>query len=494
VRRALVGAVAAGLLTVLALSPRGFHWLAWGALVPLLVPLADAGRGATLAAAVVYAVVLALVGLEPWIARASAGYFGLAPWRDVALTAVPLALLSAGHGAVLGLLLLGRPGRPGPWAVIWTSAAWTCWEMLRTVVLPYYPAAILGISQYTTLPVLQVVSLTGVAGLTFVLTAVNVGLAGLIVSPGRRGAAAALTGLVLAGAVTGWGARRMREAEGEPAPGPTVAAVDLDARSAVAGTLDRYVVASRAAVAAHPALVVWPESALVSDLERDPAAWATVNGLATESGIPVLAGGPGSARRDGPGFARFNSAHLVSPGRGLRSYHKRGLVPFAERWPTFAGAPPPDLASLDPGPDATVFPLGDSAFGVLICFEIIDAHGARDLARAGARFIVNITNDVWFAGAPRPPHLPWAAIRAVEVGLPVVRAANAGPSGVFDRLGRLRQTRSGAGLLVATVPAAEPTFYARHGDLFLAGCLALVLAGLVTGSGTPARTHRAEWC
>ncbi len=58
-----------------------------------------------------------------------------------------------------------------------------------------------------------------------------------------------------------------------------------------------------------------------------------------------------------------------------------------------------------------------------------------------------------------------------------MRAANAGPSAVFDRFGR-RGPTSRAALLAVVVPDAEPTLYARHGDLFLAACLAVVVAGV----------------
>jgi apolipoprotein N-acyltransferase len=178
---------------------------------------------------------------------------------------------------------------------------------------------------------------------------------------------------------------------------------------------------------------------------------------------------------------RYNSAHLVHPGHGLESYHKRNLVPLAEIWPArlpLIGSPPPDLAGLSAGTEATVFPLGESAFGVLICFEITDAAGARTLAQRGARFIVNLTNDAWFATSGRPPHLPWAAVRAVESGLPVVRAANAGPSAVFDRFGRVVAIRRGAGLFAATVPQPGPTLYTRGGHAFLGACVAVVAGGI----------------
>jgi apolipoprotein N-acyltransferase len=197
--------------------------------------------------------------------------------------------------------------------------------------------------------------------------------------------------------------------------------------------------------------------------------------------MPLLAGGPGVARGPDREPARFNSAHLVRPGHGLASYHKRNLVPLAETWPArlpLIGSPPPDLAGLSAGAEATVFPLGESAFGVLICFEITDAAGARMLAQRGARFIVNLTNDAWFATSARPPHLPWAAVRAVESGLPVVRAANAGPSALFDRFGRMISERRGPGLFAATVPPPGPTLYGRGGHAFLGACAAVVAGGI----------------
>jgi apolipoprotein N-acyltransferase len=476
-RRVALAALA-GALTVLALSPRGRGWLAWGAVVPLFVAVHRATPRATIAATIAYTVTFALAGLEPWFVRATAAYFGVPLARMLLFTVPPLALLAVVHGTILGAMLaFARPRRFGARDVVWCAALWPWWEMLRTLAFPYYPAAFFGLTQETTLSVLQLASVTGVAGISFVVVACNVGFASLIAARGSRdGAVAALTGLALAGGVAAWGAARVAHAPERTPPGPRVVTVDVDARERAAGTLDRYLAAS-AAMPPDSALVVWPESAFTTDVEHDRAAWSRLATFVGAHGVPLLAGGPGTGLRPGGGTTHYNSAHLIVPGHGMRSYHKRGLVPFAEHWPALAGSPPADLVSLDAGREATVFALGDTAFGVLICFEITGARGARDLVRAGARFIVNLTNDAWFAAAGRPPHLPWAALRAVETGLPVVRAANAGPSTVFDRFGR-RGPTSRAGLLAVVVPDAEPTLYARHGDVFLAACLVVVVAGV----------------
>ena len=472
--------------------------------MPLLAALESAAPRLTFALSIVYALVLGVGGLGLWLSRAAAAYFGIGDAAAIGYTLAFLVTIFAAHGAFLGLLLLGRPARPGPWAVVWCAAAWACWDVARTALWPRFPGGVLALSQHEVLPVLQVASVGGVAALTFLLVAVNAGVAGLV-GRGARAVRAlgAATGIALLVGALLWGRLRIAsEADPASSAGPLVVAVDVGARAPADGTLERYLAASTDALTPPPALLVWPESALTTDVEHDRATWATLSAFVAAHGIPLLAGGPGAVPRAGRGFVHFNSAHLIAPGHGLRTYHKRGLVPFAERWPAawpaLLGTPPPDLRDLEPGTEATLFPLGDETFGVLICFEITDGRAAGDLARRGARFLVNLTNDAWFSPAP---HLPWAAVRAVETGLPVVRAANAGVSAVFDRFGRPRSADA-PGRLVVRVPAAVSTVYRRAGDAFLAGCAVVVLAGFLsalrgrraeepTRGRTPHRRHRA---
>ena len=111
-------------------------------------------------------------------------------------------------------------------------------------------------------------------------------------------------------------------------------------------------------------------------------------------------------------------------------------------------------------------------------------HGraaARRLAALGARFVVSVNNDVWF-GDREAPHVVWARIRAVESGLPVVRASNRGTTGVIDPLGRwvaARRATEAPGFLAAAVPAPAGSTYDRTGEVFLPACLVVAVAGLV---------------
>src|SRR6185503_12733391 len=141
--RRLAGAAVAGVLTVLALSPRPFAWIAWVALVPFFAALDGASRRTTLGIGVVFTLVLSFAGLEPWFARSTSAYFDLPLGRTVAITVPPLALLALAHGLVLGLWLWARPAARGAWDVVFCAALWTCWESLRRVVFPFFPAGML---------------------------------------------------------------------------------------------------------------------------------------------------------------------------------------------------------------------------------------------------------------------------------------------------------------------------------------------------------------
>src|SRR5581483_7413322 len=118
----------------------------------------------------------------------------------------------------------------------------------------------------------------------------------------------------------------------------------------------------------------------------------------------------------------------------------------------------------------------------LICYEAIFPGTVADLNdRAG--WIVNLTNDAWFGMSTGPyQHLQQARLRAIEQGLPVVRAANTGISAVIDPLGRI-VARLGLGIegvLDSTLPSANPpTVYARAGDIPAAMMLALAMIPVI---------------
>jgi len=242
-----------------------------------------------------------------------------------------------------------------------------------------------------------------------------------------------------------------------------------------------------------PDLIVWPETSVPELLERADELLVAISDAAGNR--PAIAG---IQRRDEHGYR--NSLVSISPaGEVDRIYDKHRLVPFGEYVPLgdlaarfgipafaaragFGYAPGPGPALLDFGAELkTALPL--------ICYEAIFPHG---MGVGGQRpaWLLQITNDAWFGSYSGPyQHLAQAQFRAVEQGLPLVRAANTGISAVMDGYGRVLDSLplGEAGHLdVRLPPALPPTMYSRSGDvpvlLFLIVC-AVLLAGRRTRYG-----------
>ena len=186
----------------------------------------------------------------------------------------------------------------------------------------------------------------------------------------------------------------------------------------------------------------------------------------------------------------WNSVHAIGPGGGiLASYDKFHLVPFGEyvplrRWLGALGVEKLVQGQADfstgPGPRTLVLP-GLPPVGPLICYEAI--FPGRVTARGDRpAWLLNLTNDAWFGISSGPyQHVAMARMRAVEEGLPLVRAANSGVSAVVDAHGRVLASLGlgRRGVVDAALPRAlaGPPPYGRYGDWIL---LPLVLAlGLV---------------
>lgn len=236
------------------------------------------------------------------------------------------------------------------------------------------------------------------------------------------------------------------------------------------------------AEAPQPDLIVWPETAVPVLLRYAGPAFEQMSVAA--AGTPMAVG---IQRTDGA--RAYNSlAHLDSNGEVAAVYDKHHLVPFGEYFPggDFAArlglrgfaAQEGDGYSAGPGP--VLLDFGALGKGLpLICYEAVfpdDVSGAA----GRAAFLLQVTNDAWFGQYVGPyQHLAQAQMRAVEQGLPMVRAANTGVSAMIDPWGRITDSLplGEAGYVDAPLPAPLPiTLYARSGDWPV---LCLLLFGLI---------------
>jgi len=233
-------------------------------------------------------------------------------------------------------------------------------------------------------------------------------------------------------------------------------------------------------------LAVLSESAFPSFYRFSKIQQAYVQEIFRRTTIRALLFGSGDTRTFGGEERPTNTAFLVRGDRVLDTYDKVHLVPFGEWIPwenRIAWLRRVNFGQGDYVPGETLSPLKlDSVrVGVLICFESMFPELARGLARQGADFLANLTNDGWFGKSLGPlEHFEFARMRALETGREVVRAAKTGASAIIDRYGQVRKhlpfgTR---GVIVGDVNLYEgTTLYVKFGN-FLAFLLGLMIIGL----------------
>jgi len=191
----------------------------------------------------------------------------------------------------------------------------------------------------------------------------------------------------------------------------------------------------------------------------------------------------GSVRFDTSQRPRNSLMAILGAGPPVALYDKWHLVPFGEFQPDWfpvgIQVVPGGGFARGPGP-ATLHVPGLPPVGALICYEAIFPAEVVD-QRDRPDWLVNVTNDAWFGNSTGPrQHLAAVRLRAVEEGLPVMRAANTGVTAGFDafgrELGRIGMNR--AGVLVLTLPGALPaTLFARIG-LLMPGALGVFLVAM----------------
>lgn len=241
---------------------------------------------------------------------------------------------------------------------------------------------------------------------------------------------------------------------------------------------------TRRAGRSKPDLVVWPEAALPFTLPHDLKSLPMLSGFL---GNADLVTGAPSALLEGEKATFFNSAFVFSPRGKIRlRYDKQHLVPFGEYVPLSTYLPmewivPPVAGNFSAGSTPQLARLGEHAYGILICYEVLFPDLALDMVRKGAHFLINITNDAWFDQTSGPyQHVRFGIFRAIETRRPILRSANTGITTWFDPHGRTHfPTRlfSRGFILADFSPSTNLTFYVRFPHLIpIAVWLFLILS------------------
>jgi apolipoprotein N-acyltransferase len=397
---------------------------------------------------------------------------------------IPFAVigLSLGLGLFIGLttLLARTLWSPGIGRVFALAVSWAFFEWARGTVLTGFPWNPVGNVWVVVLPVLQTASWLGVYGLSAitVFAAAAVAVLGM---PATRQFFWAASGIGVLGMLAVLGAMRLADAHSETVPGvvlrivqPNIGQRDKWLPGRRAENYGRHLQLSGTRGDGRVTHVIWPETAAPFSVATDAARRNLMRNSVPPGGY-LVTGSVRLERRDGRISSVWNSLVAVDDKAAVAAvYDKHHLVPFGEYMP-FRNVLPLDkitAGALDfsagSGPRTLRLP-GLPAFSPLICYEVIfPGSVVHDSDRPA--WMLNITNDAWFGTSAGPhQHFASARMRAVEEGLPLVRAANTGISGVVDAYGRVtgRLGLDRAGVLDSALPKAalRRTLFSRYGNV-----------------------------
>jgi apolipoprotein N-acyltransferase len=496
--------VFSGVLLALSFPKFGHPAVAFVALVPLLVALSgwtgrrvalpgvSARRGFTLG---LLAGFIHFAGTVYWTG-ATVSTFGGLPVFVAVIVAGLLALYMATYVALtgaIGAILIRRFGARGLCLV---PVVWVATEYLRGIVLGGFPWIPLGNTMVTLLPIAQLASVTGVFGLSLFVAFVNVGFALAAMGPPSPGGTTDRGRWIAAGAtvaaiavISVWGGMRLSSnslTNGTPIKigliQGNIAQTDKWNPARAGMILDRYLQLTRQAADNGAEFIMWPESSTPFYFEEDPGGTA-VRRLVSGLGRPLLLGSDEFEHTEPP--RHYNAAFMLDPaGSTAAVYRKIHLVPFGEYVPLqqllfFVGPLVEAVSAFSRGTRVTMMPVDGHMISTAICYEVTYPALAREAVRNGSELLTTITNDAWYGDSSAAyQHFEMAAMRAIEQGRYLARAANTGISGIIDPYGRVL-VRTNLFETVAVVGEARfvqsRTPYARIGDLVAHLSIALTL-------------------
>lgn len=497
-------AILSGLLLAFAFPRFNLEFLAWFALVPLLFAIYPGNARRALALGFVAGLVFYFITMS-WVINTLVNYGNI----PTVLSWLILTLLVAYMSLYIGVFayLVHRFSKSHPVHLfLLAPVTWTALEYLRSSHSIYgFSWQGLGYSQFQSLPVIQMASITGVYGITALIVLVNAGLFVLLHPAFERYPAwqkyrqrIGVTTLSLLLLCVGYGWWTLKQ---EPVYGTPPVRVGLIQgnisqhlkwdpayRNEV---LQRYQDLTLKAAVLQPDLMVWPEAVTPFYFAKEIAGTEFVLDVIRASKTPLLLGSPAieervhsSSNTEPPSTLLYNSAYFVSAdGETQGRYDKIHLVPFGEFVPFrsilfFIDKLVVGIGDFQRGQEIKVFKLGNHGFAVSICFEIIFPDLVRQPVKQGANYLVNITNDAWFGNsAASYQHMSMVAMRAVENRVPIVRAANTGITGTVDAYGRIVDATEifEEDWVIAQIrpKTSAPGFYSTYGDIFSWLCLGL---------------------
>lgn len=489
-------AVLSGALQIALFPKFSYVWLGWCFLVPLLIAIdhehsSFRAFGLGWASGAVF-----FTGSCYWITAVLKNYGDLGWLASSMIFFLLVTYLACFHGVFT--LLIARLSAPWPTSSFYLAPFfWVMAEFARTHLLTGFPWCLLGYSLIDHPYLVQIATLTGVYGLSFLLVLVNALLADILISHSRKSA------LLLAGSLIGVGAVAIQWKF------PEIHLETLKNRARMVQTnirLDQnWSKASRQhlldelfqlslpesrtekpAEGTSFSLILWPETPTPFYFNHDQEFRSQLQDIARKANAYFLFGfvdfqDPDPAHVDG---MPVNSVGVLSPsGDKISQYNKVHLVPFGEYIPYpelffFVNKISTEAGNFIPGREIVVSRLENGhALGTFVCYEAIFPDLVRQFAHLGAEVFVNVTNDAWFGDSAAPfQHFNMARMRAVENRRYLLRVANDGISAIVSPYGEVLATARRFERIVIEGgfdTKSDQTFYTQFGDLFAWMCLVI---------------------
>lgn len=508
-RRPLPLAAVSGILLALAFPGGPEIWpLVFIALSPLLYAIDKGSARLTFSAGLVTGMIHFL-SLLYWIVIVL-GHYGNLPWFFSYPALFFLALYMALYVGLFALCARAFFTKLTPIVALWlTPAAWVGLDWLRSWLFSGFPWMDPGYALWRNPVLIQAADLVGHHGITYLIVLIST-LAALLLRPGigdgKKGRKRLILPVVLLLVVVSiYSVLRWRQLEEGLATAKRIPIAIVQGNieqgvkwspehqgETVAAYLDLTAsLNDNARGTKHPALVVWPETAMPfyptnNRLTEDLQEMTGRLDMALLTGVPWYE----VIDREKKLFKFFNRAQLIgTTGEFLGHYEKSHLVPYGEYVPLkpllpFIAPLVESVGDFTPGTIEQPLTWQQARMGVLICFESIFPDLARKWVQAGANVLVNLTNDAWYGKSSAPYHsLAMTVLRAIETRRSLVRSANTGISGFIDPLGRMDRQ---SGLFEPWAAVEEvilqdgETLWVRGGYLFAPVCF-LVTCSVIAG-------------
>ncbi|MDD5285365.1 MAG: apolipoprotein N-acyltransferase [Desulfuromonadaceae bacterium] len=486
--------IASGVLIALSFPTPGFSFLAWIAMIPMLVALEDSSPRTAFRIGITCGI-SAYAFILYWLNIVLTQY-GHLPWGvSIPVYLLLVIWLAMFYGLSTSIARIGE--LVGIKAAFTLPVAWVAFDLIRSFLFSGFPWAMLGHSQFRTLPLIQIADLAGVYGITMLVVLANVVLYRAVRAVSGAGISypvkSAMVLLILFTGTLFYGFSRLNEPATNSSKPLRVALIQGNIPQDVKWspefrdkTVAVYERLTREAAKDGVDLIVWPESAVPFFFQDDLLQAERIRNLTREFNAHLVLGSPAHELRNGKNIF-LNSAFMLSPtGETTGRADKLHLVPFGEYVPlgnifTFINKIVAGIGDFTPGQQAVTLDVGGTKLGTQVCYEVIFPELARKYVREGARILVAITNDAWFGRSSAPyQHLSIAAFRAIETRTPLIRAANTGISAIIDQNGHIRSMTAlfVEGFRTGEVkPGNGESLYLKIGDAPALLCL-LLTAGV----------------